>query len=80
MSGGETTSIVYKVHKNANENELKDFIISKGFTVVQFVCVSHDEAKYKSFKLSVPKDEFSRLLDGGMWPENILVRKFKSRQ
>ncbi len=71
---------IYKVHKDVDSHELENVISSNGFTIVQFKCVSHMEAKYKSFQLTVPRAEFSRLFDSNIWPEGICVRKFRSKQ
>ena len=46
------------------------------FTVRDLQCLSHDNAMFKSFKLTVPKSEFADLFDGNIWPQGIRVRKF----
>ncbi len=71
---------IYKVQKNVDNNELKNSISVKGFTIVEFKCVSHNEANFKSFQLTVPKAEFSRLFDANIWPEGICVRKFRTKR
>ena len=45
-----------------------------GFTVRDLQCLSHDNAMFKSFKLTVPKSEFADLFDGNIWPQGIRVR------
>ena len=71
---------VYKVEKDVDNNELKNLIASNGFQINDFKCVSHEDAKFKSFMLSVPKYEFSRLFDTNLWPEGICVRQFKTKR
>ena len=71
---------VYKVEKDVDNNELKNLIASNGFQINYFKCVSHEDAKFKSFMLSVPKYEFSRLFDTNLWPEGICVRQFKTKR
>ena len=57
---------IYNVQKSVSANELNAFLAENGFNVVHLKCVSHDEARQKSFQLSVPKTELSRLFDADM--------------
>ena len=49
-------------------------IQSYGFGIRDFQCISHPEARFKSFKLSVPASQFERLFDEKLWPEGVVVR------
>ena len=40
-------------------------------------CVSNNEAKNSSFKLTVPVSEFDKLFDSSVWPEGISIRRFR---
>ncbi len=71
---------VYKVDKSVDTSILEQYVIEKGVTVLNLKCVSHDEATYKSFQLTVPKIDFAGLLEGDVWPEGICVRRFRSKQ
>ena len=61
-----------------NEAELK-MIQQYGFCIIHFRCISHAEARYKSFKLWVPASQFERLFDEKLWPEGVVVRMFGLR-
>jgi hypothetical protein len=71
---------VYRVDKSVDISVLEQHVVDKGFTVLGINCVSHDDAKYKSFQLSVPISEYAGLFDGDIWPEGICVRRFRPRQ
>ena len=45
-----------------------------GFGIRDFRCISHPEARFKSFKLSVPASQFERIFDEKLWPEGVVVR------
>ena len=47
-----------------------------GVNSVSCSCLSKLNAEIKSFKVTVNADDRDRLLDGRLWPENIIVRKF----
>ena len=67
---------IYRLDKETKTSDLETYIESKGFEIRKLECVSHDEARCKSFKLSVPKSEFEKVLDAEMWPKGISVRQF----
>ncbi len=37
---------------------------------------SHDDAKYMSFKVNVPRSHFDKMFDPDMWPEGVGVHKY----
>ena len=67
---------IFRLHKDTSDTELKTFITGKGFTVRSLACISNEMAKFKSYRLTVPKSEFSRLFDETLWPAGVGVRKF----
>lgn len=70
---------VSRVSKEVKPDDLKSYVESKGFTVLNVKCVSHNEAKNSSFKLTVPFTECDKLFDSGVWPEGISIRIFRSK-
>ena len=69
---------IYRVQKDVETNELKEFIVEKVINIQGLVCVSHNDAMFKSFKLTVLKNQISQLFDAAIWPEGICIRKFRS--
>ena len=61
---------------NVNARDVNEHLVKNNFTVGKLECISHDMAKYKSFKPTVPVDQFSKLFDEGLWPEGLRVRKY----
>ena len=45
---------VSRMSKEVKPDDLKNYVESKGFTVLNVKCASHNEAKYSSFKLRIP--------------------------
>ncbi len=56
------------------------YIVAKDFTVCDLVRMSHDDAKYNSFKLTVPVTEFEKLLEPDVWPSGVRIRRFREKQ
>ena len=54
---------VSQVSKEVKPDDLKNYVESKGFTVLNVIGVSHIEAKNNSFKLTVPVSEFGKMFD-----------------
>ena len=67
---------IYRVHSDTSESDMKNFIESQDINVRSFSCTSHQEAKYKSFKLEVSVNDFNNLFDDELWPAGVRIRKF----
>ena len=72
----ERQLFIYRVDRQTLTEHLKIFIQEAGITVCSLECVSKENSKHKSFKLSVPLSHFKRLFDDQMWPEGIRVRRY----
>ena len=59
-------------------SDFERYVKSKGFTVEELQCVSHNDAKNKSFRLRVSANEFAKLFEGELWPNGVIVRKFRN--
>jgi hypothetical protein len=71
---------IYRVDKETSIYDIGNYIESQGFTVEDLQCVSHDAARFKSFKLTVPVSQYNSLFDSNLWAHGIRVRKYKSKQ
>ena len=54
---------------------LRDYV-----KIISLECLSHPDAKFKSFKLTVPMSDFAKLtMNPDVWPKDVRVRRFKER-
>lgn len=67
---------IFRLHETTTHEALETFIKKKGCEVRNLARVSNDNAKYKSFRLTVPKSQFAKLLSDTEWPEGVSVRKY----
>ncbi len=67
---------IYRVAKDTDADEIKNFLVARQFTVRDFVQTSNENARFKSFKLTVPVSEFGKLFDENLWPAGVRVRKY----
>ena len=67
---------IFRVDKSTDIEELNDYIAGHGFTVRCLERVSNPEAKFQSFRLTVPLPEYGKLFEASLWPEGIGIRKF----
>jgi hypothetical protein len=67
---------IFRLDKGTNCAALETHVKDQGFTVREIKCVSHDDSKFKSFKLTVPKSQFAKLFDDSIWPSGVGVRKY----
>ena len=54
---------IKRITKDTKNEAVQNMIQSYGFCIRAFRCISHSEARFKSFKLSVPASQFERLFD-----------------
>ena len=68
-----------RIKKTTDENNLKNFIEDQGIVLMDLKIVSHKNAVYKSYKLSVVVDDTNKnkLLSPNFWPEGIRIVKWK---
>ena len=73
---------IYHVSCDTNSEDIRQYIErlnkSKGLklTVKKIELMSHSDARMKSFKMTLPSEDFSMLMQGKMWPPNVRVRRF----
>ena len=53
-----------------------NFLTEKDINFRELKCVSHVQAKSKSFRLDVNRDVYQTLLDENFWPEGVKVRAY----
>ena len=67
---------IYRVDPNTEAEDLRDYMMEKGFEVRNLCCISNPNARFKSFKLTVPLSEFKDLFSDTLWPDGVRVRKY----
>lgn len=72
----ERDLFIFRVDPETETDQLKEYLCEKGITSRKLECVSNINAKFKSFKLSVPASEFSKLFNEDLWPCGVRVRKY----
>lgn len=72
---------VYQVHKNASEDDVRNWLQSeRNVNAVSVRVMSHADSNLKSFKVSVLKDRIKDLLHADFgWPVDVRVRRFIKR-
>ncbi len=61
--------------RGTREGTLRSHIENKGISVNAISVTAHDDAKYMSFKVTVPRSHFDKMFDPDMWPVGVGVRK-----
>lgn len=69
---------IKNIVKETSDSDVHNMIKEKGFLVQELKCISHPDAKCKSFKLSVPASQFDRLFDGNIWPAGVKIRVYRA--
>jgi len=71
---------ISRVDKTVSTEDMASFIRSKDIEIINLECVSHADARNKSFKLKVNKEDYVKLYDSHIWPEGICVRSFRQKR
>ena len=67
---------ISKVSKETDDKEMNNFIELLQVTVLELVCVSHDDSIYKSFKLTVYPEDYKKIFGPYLWPSGVCIRKY----
>ena len=71
---------MFRCDKGTNCDRVKKYIEENSTKVIDIECVSSENARYRSFHVSVPRDSHDKVMDGEFWPEGVGVRYFKRRK
>ena len=70
---------MYRVHPNTPIANITELVTSEGYEIRKIECISNPEAKYKSFRLTIPNNQYARAYcDDFPWPEGVRVKRFIS--
>ena len=70
---------VYRVMKPADEDDVAECLRENNIKFESVLRVSKEEAKFCSFKLTVPLTDIKRVMEPDVWPEGVRIRKFTTR-
>ena len=70
----------HRVENDALESEIECHVKDNGIVPRSVETVSHADAMYKSFKLTVSVNDMGKVLDADFWPEGIMVRRYRTTQ
>lgn len=67
---------LFRVDQASDVSDIKTFLLSKQVEIRSLSCASHDDAKFKSFKLTVGITDFNRVFSDSFWPSGVRIRRF----
>ena len=65
--------------KPADEDDVAECLRENDIQFESVLRVSKEEAKFCSFKLTVPLTDIKRVMEPDVWPEGVRIRKFTTR-
>ena len=68
-----------RIQKGSAES-IKSFLESKDINVDKCVKVSHDEAKFSSFKISVEANDVEKVYAVNFWPKGVRCQSWKNKR
>ena len=67
---------IYRVDKDSTDDDLKTHIEASGINIRLLQCVSHSDAKFKSYRLTVAASQYGELFKDEMWPDGVNIRRY----
>jgi len=67
---------VYRVDKAVEQTDILQYLQSQSIDVRDLRCISHEDARYKSFKLTTKMSDIDNLFTDSFWPSGVKVRRF----
>ena len=68
---------ISRVHGDTTEADMADYILDLDVHIIDLELTSHHEARNRSFKLTVNKNDFYKLLDASLWPDGVKVGRYR---
>ena len=68
---------IYRVHKDDGVDVMVDYIRKKGVSVRDITKMSHDAAKFNSFRIVVSSNDADKVLHAQFWPKGIYIRRWR---
>ena len=65
---------------NGNFSSVDNYLRSKNVKLYNIVLVSHNDAKYNSYKISVSLYDIAKVLDASFWPTGIKCRRWRDKE
>ena len=67
---------ISRVGRDTADDDMRHWIENLDVNIIDFERLSHDDARNKSYLLTVSKNEYFRLFDPRFWPANIVVTPY----
>ena len=67
---------IFRVQSDADLEDIRSHVDAFGVTIRDLVCMSNENAAYKSFRLTTTVAHYNTLFKADMWPAGVMVRKF----
>ena len=67
---------VSRVMRSTSDEDMLNYVKSLRVNIIDFERVSHDDSKYKSYKVTVSISDYMYLFDSELWPEGIYVGRY----
>ena len=64
---------------NGESNDIKQYMVDKGVTAHEIVKVSHEEATFKSYKITISVKDIKHALHNNFWPEGVNCKFWKEK-
>jgi hypothetical protein len=71
---------VFRTDKTTTVESLKNYLTEAGVLVRDIVLLSHSDAVYSSFKVTVPISQLEKTMDPNIWPQGIGIRRFWNKK
>ena len=68
---------ISRVDGDTTEADMAEYILDLGVHIIDLELTLHYEARNKSFKLTVNKNDFYKLLDASLWPDGVKVGRYR---
>ena len=71
---------VFRVSQETTSENIETFLAEEGIQNAKVQCVSHQDAKSRSFKINVKINDKDKLMSSDFWPDGIVCRPFYEKR
>ena len=71
---------VFRVDKEIPTEDIKTYLSEEGIQNATVECVSHEDARSKSFKINVKLQDKDKIMSSDFWPDGVACRLFYEKR
>lgn len=71
-----TDIFMYRINNETEDADVRNLFFNAGILVYEFHKVSHENSRFKSFRITIPLSDYDKVCNPDFLPEEVMCRRF----